>query len=84
MADNKVTYSRHARGRMKLYDISEEDVEEVLAKPDIGPETEEDRFIAVRKLKGKFKEMPLKVVYVIEESKIVVISAYPLKKSYKR
>lgn len=84
MAKQKITYSRHARRRMRLYNITEEDIEKAIAKPDKEPVSEADRYVVFRTQREKFKGMPLKVIYVLEGSKIVVVSAYPLKKSYRR
>lgn len=69
---------------MRLYGISQEDVQQVMENPDRGPDSEGDRF-AVSKLLGmRFSGMPLKVIYVLEGDRIVVLSAYPLKRSYRR
>jgi hypothetical protein len=40
---------------MRLYNISQEDIEEAVANPDEGPGTEADRYVVLRTLKGKFK-----------------------------
>ncbi len=69
---------------MALYGITDEDIEKAIANPDVGPGTEGKRYSVLRTEKGKFKSMPLKVIYVMEDGKIVVVSAYPLKKSYRR
>jgi len=69
---------------MKLYEIATEDIEEVIKSPNSEPKIERDRYVVYRILGSKFKAMPLKVVYVIENDDLVVLSAYPLKKSYRR
>lgn len=84
MVKQGITYSRHARSRMRLYFISQEDVEQAIANPDQGPVSEGNRYVVYRKHGEKFKGMPLKVIYVLEDSRIIVVSAYPLKKSYRR
>jgi hypothetical protein len=69
---------------MKLYDITAEDVEKVIKNPDNEPRRERNRYIVHRTLSSKFKGMPLMVIYVIENDDLVILSAYPLKKSYRR
>ena len=79
----KITYSRHARRRMKLYGIFQEDVEQAIANPDRHAEMEGSRYV-VHKTSSKFKGLPLKVIYVLEGECMVILSAYPLKKAYRR
>ena len=79
----KITYSRHARRRMKLYGIFQEDIEQAIANPDKDPEVEGSRYVVYR-TSPKFKGLPLKVIYVFEGENMVILSAYPLKKAYRR
>jgi len=79
----KITYSRHARRRMRLYGIAQEDVEQTIAKPDRGPKVESNRYVVYRTL-PKFGCLPLKVIYVLEGEHMVILSASPLKKAYGR
>jgi hypothetical protein len=81
--DVKIAYTRHARSRMRLYGIGREDIEQTVAKPDEGPELEGNRYVVCRDL-SKFGGMPLKVIYVFEGKCRVILSAYPLKKAYRR
>ena len=69
---------------MRLYQITSQDIETVLAHPDCVPEAKGGRYTVSRVLPGKFKGMPLKVIYALEGGSIVVLSAYPLKKRYPR
>lgn len=82
--ERRIVYTRHARRRMKLYEIAIEEVEEVIKSPNSEPKIERNRDVVYRVLGPKFKAMPLKVVYVIENDDLVILSAYPLKKSYRR
>jgi hypothetical protein len=83
VADVKIAYSRHAKRRMRLYGIAEEDIEQVVAKPDKEPELEGNRYVVCRS-SAKFRGLPLKVIYVFEGECMVILSAYPLKKAYRR
>lgn len=70
----EIKFSRHARRRMQLYKILQEDVINTIKA-----------FMANnRSVSGKKeivnKELSLKIVFSVERDKIVVITAYPLKK----
>ena len=82
--ERRIIYTRHARRRMKLYEIAIDDVEEVIKSPDSEHRMERNRYIALHIIGSKFKGMPLKVIYMLENVNLVVLSAYPLKKSYRR
>jgi hypothetical protein len=76
----KINFSRHANRRMCLYKIDEKDVRNTIESIII------DKGLIV----GKHEEVnydlkikygyPLKVVFVMENDRIEVITAYPLKK----
>lgn len=66
--------SRHCRRRMQLYKIDEDIVREILAN---GP-TVPGRHEVTERVRGQ--KYPIKVVYVVEEWAITVVTAYPLKK----
>jgi len=57
----KITYSRHARRRMRLYEITQEDVEQTVANPNKGPEVEGNRYVIYKTL-PKFEGLMLKVI----------------------
>lgn len=67
---------------MRLYGITIADIELALANPD-RRDGEDEYLIAYRQFFRRFHNLPLKVVYVIEEQPVIV-SVYPLKKSYRR
>ena len=75
-------FSRHAKNNMRLYGISIADVEMVLAAPN-QRDQEGIYLIAYRQFFRRFDNLPLKVVYVIEDE-LVIVTVYPLKKSYRR
>ena len=66
--------SRHARRRMQLYDISEQQVTEVLATPDHQEPSIRGRTNATKIIAGRL----LRVTYVEEEQSYVVITVTPL------
>lgn len=68
---------------MNLYGISPEEIEETVSNPD-KIDIESDRRVVYKTFAQRFKGMPLKVVYIEEGEDIVILSAYPLKKSYWR
>ncbi len=70
----EIKFSRHAKRRMQLYKILQEDVINTIKA-----------FMANnRSASGKKevvnKELSLKIVFSVERDKIIVITAYPLKK----
>jgi hypothetical protein len=76
----KINFSRHSKRRMYLYKIDEKDVRNTIEAIII------DKRLIVGKheevnydLKSKYR-YPLKVVFVIENDTIEVITTYPLKK----
>ncbi|MBW2635848.1 MAG: DUF4258 domain-containing protein [Deltaproteobacteria bacterium] len=81
MGNIKVKISRHAKRRMKLYDISENDVYRVIDQGKRGS-TEDGKTIFLGDFSNKFK-YPLKVVAVWQDDLLLVVTAYPLKKGGK-
>ena len=84
MTTQPVIFSRHARQRMRLYGVTVDQVGAALAKPDEGPALEGSRQVVLKVFAGSFDGLPLKVVYVMEDARALIISAYPLKRRYKR
>lgn len=75
-------FSRHARNNMRLYGITAEDVELILSMSH-HRDQEGEYLIAYRHFVRRFGDDPVKVVYVIEDEPVIV-SVYPLKRSYRR
>ena len=75
--------TRHAKNNIKLYKILTEDIEEVLEEAEIRY-IEQDRHVAIKRITGKYENMPLKVVYMIENDDKIIITAYPLRKTFER
>lgn len=68
---------------MSLYGISQEEIEGAVSNPD-KIDIESNRRVAYKTFAQRFKGMPLKVIYIEEGEDTVILSAYPLKKSYWR
>ena len=70
---------------MRLYGITAKHVETIIQEPDSTPELVGRRYHITKAFEGEFKGMPIKVIYVLERDyTVVVLSAYPLKRSYRR
>jgi len=76
-----IKFSRHAKRRMKLYEISEEDVLNVL-KNGRREIAKDGKIFFFHDIKGKLK-FPVKVITAQGDKEFVVVSAYPLKKRRK-
>jgi hypothetical protein len=74
--------SRHVRNNMRLYGILEKEIRDAIQSPDYIERT--GRKIRIHKtFLNRFSGYPLKVVYE-EREEVFVITAYPLKKAYRR
>jgi len=78
----KIKLSRHVRNNMRLYGILEEEILESIQKPD-HREKEGGRIIVLKSFHGRFSGFPLKVVCGKGGNEFFIITAYPLKKSYR-
>jgi hypothetical protein len=78
----KIKFSRHAKRRLSLYDISEETIVDLI-----------ERHLSYEKIMDGTHELvdnrpfkhdyPLKTVFSLKKNEITVITAYPLKKGLK-
>ncbi len=73
----KVTFSRHANRRAKLYGITEIVIQQILAEKKLVQGKQQ----IVESVDGY--KYPLKVIFSVENDTIVVITTYPLKKGLK-
>jgi len=73
-----VKFSRHAKRRAKLYNISNSVVENILRNVNL----ENGEHEIIREVSG-FK-YPIKIVVAVEKNTITVITNYPLKKGIKK
>ncbi len=69
-----IKFSRHAKRRAKLYNISESVVTDILTSMNLGQGEQE----VIKKVSG-FR-YPLKIVVSVEGDTLTVITNYPLKK----
>jgi hypothetical protein len=74
----EIKFSRHAKRRSKLYNISESIIIDILKSMDLSQGEHE----IIRNVRG-FK-YPLKIVIDVESDIITVITNYPLKKRRKK
>lgn len=79
-----INFSRHARRRMRLYKIDETDIRTAVEYSITTKGLIEGKHeIINHDLKIKYG-YPLKTVFVIENNRVKVITAYPLKKERAR
>ena len=72
------------KNNMRLYGISEEDIQNTIETPDYREkQTQTGKVIAHKVFAERFSGYPLKVVYE-EAEETFVITAYPVKKAYRR
>ena len=74
----KIKFSRHAKRRAKLYNLSLSTIEEILRKEKLPPGKHE----ILQEIEGQ--KFPIKIVVSVENDTIVVITNYPLKKRRKQ
>ena len=74
----KFQFSRHAKRRVKLYDIQESTILEILSKADLSNGVHE----IIREIPGH--KLPLKIVVSVEGKIATVITNYPLKKGWQK
>ena len=70
----EIRFSRHAKRRAKLYGIPESTVAQIIAKAHLAAGENEITDIAAG------FEFPLKIVAVLEDDVVTVVTTYPLKK----
>ena len=76
-----IKYTRHSKRRLKLYNISESDVEFVIK---LGTKVEVDgnKFESMYNFDDKI--LPLKVVYKVIGNDYIIITSYPLKRGIEK
>ncbi len=73
-----IKFSRHAKRRSKLYDISQQTIEKIIENSNI----DEGKHELIEDVSG-FK-YPIKIVVSVEGNIVTVITNYPLKKGRKQ
>lgn len=71
----RIKYTRHAKNRMRLYEIPENDVEKTLEDPEFIEQTIENRNNAWKKIGDKYLRVTFK-----QEDKMIIISVTPKKR----
>jgi hypothetical protein len=74
----KIHFSRHARRRMKLYGISEEEVLHIL-RTGKAERTKDDKIVSLGHIEERFS-YPIKVISAYRDTSLVIVSAYPFKR----
>ncbi len=77
------TTNRRAERRRKLYDLPEADVSSVIQHQNPQLEFPEGKHEIISETKFSKHGYPIKVVFSCESGKIIVITAYPLKRGLK-
>lgn len=83
MLNKKIEYSRHARRRMQLYNISEEDVSSIVEQNSLAFAVQQGKHEIVSDNVFSDYGYPIKIIFTCEGDRIVVITAYPLKRRAK-
>ena len=73
-----INFSRHAKRRMMLYDITEEDVKFVVesGKREI---SSDGKLNIIQEIEGRYK-YPIKIIGIEKKESLLILTAYPLKK----
>ena len=76
----EINFSRHAERRMRLYKIDERDIRNAIESAIMDKGLIEGKNQTVGYELRKKYHYPLKIVFVVKNDNIMVITAYPLKK----
>jgi hypothetical protein len=74
-----IQYTRHAKNRMRMHDISEAEITAVMEDADFTEPPVEGRINVWKEISGKF----IRVTYKDESSRIMVITAVKKKKGWR-
>lgn len=77
-----IQLSRHAKRRAKLYNIPEQTVIDILRQQSLSHAFIRGQHEIVQQIEGF--SYPVKIVFVVEDATVTVITAYPLKKEAKK
>lgn len=77
-----IRFSRHAKGRMNLYNIDEKDVLDTVQNLSLKGEVAGKKEVINENLSLKYG-YPLKVIFSSENDKIIVVSVYPFIRRHK-
>ena len=83
MSTHNIYFSRHAKRRMNLNDLQEADVLSIIQYQKPQRDFAEGKHEIISETKFSKHGHPIKVVFSCECDKIVIITAYPLKRGLK-
>lgn len=83
MEEIRIAFSRHAKRRMALYEISEPTVRAVVESQKKAGFVSKGKNEVIDSQNVSRHGYPIKVVFSCEENQITVITAYPLKRGKK-
>jgi hypothetical protein len=75
-----IDFSRHAQRRMKLYHIDASDAQTILGRSNLPQAEDSDKIILVDNSYAQKYRSPLKIVATVEQTRVLVVTVYPLKK----
>ena len=79
----EIKFSRHSKRRMKLYDIDENDIINAINNYFLNNKLFYGKYdIMDKSLSAKYT-YPVKIIFSVENEKIVVVSGFPIKRGYK-
>ena len=78
-----IEFSRHSKRRMKLYDIDENDIIKAINDYSLNNKLFYGRHDILDKSLSVKYVYPIKIIFSVENGKIVVISVFPFKRGYK-
>jgi hypothetical protein len=84
MGNKNIYFSRHAKRRMKLYDLSKEDVSFIIKFEDPKLNFPEGKYEITSQTKFSRHRYPIKVVFSCESNRIIIVTAHPVKKRLKK
>ena len=76
----RIDFSRHAKRRMQLYKIDEDDVKSTIETALSNRGETSGKYEEVNNELSEKYGYPLKIVFLIEGGRIIVLTAYPLRK----
>lgn len=79
-----IKFSRHAKRRLKLYKINENDVINSINRELSRVKNKIKHYIIVNGTYIRRYKYPLKIIFIKKESDIIVITVYPLKKGKRK
>ena len=80
----EIEFSRHSKRRMKLYDIDENDIINSINEYALKNKLFYGRYNILDNFLSMKYAYPVKIIFTVENGKIVVISVFPFKRGNKK